>query len=94
MLDGFRHLSIRPEDKAAMLDGFRHLSGRSRQMRFFGSKGDVSDQELQYYTEVDNIHHMALVAIVEDDGNELIIGGGRYFSLDYYLGVLTWRSRQ
>jgi len=24
----------------------------------------------------------------------MIIGGGRYFSLDYYLGVLTWRSRQ
>ena len=74
--------AIRPDDKGAMLNGFHHLSVHSRQLRFFGSKSDISDRELQYYTEVDNIHHMALVVIVKDNGNERIIGGGRYMEFD------------
>ena len=74
--------AIRPGDKSALLSGFANLSDRSRQMRFFGSKRDVSDQELRYYTEVDHIHHVALVVIVNDDGNERIIGGGRYMEYD------------
>lgn len=74
--------TIRPDDKGAIFDGFRNLSARSRQMRFFGPKNDVSDQELQYFTEIDNVHHVALVVIVKDDGNERIIGGGRYMEYD------------
>lgn len=74
--------AIRPDDKGAIISGFADLSSHSRQMRFFGSKSDISEQELQYYTEVDNIHHVALVVIVNDDGNERIIGGGRYMEYD------------
>jgi len=74
--------AVYPDDKTAVLNGFRSLSDRSRHTRFFGSKSDVSDTELQYYTEVDGIHHAALVAIVEDNGNERIIGGGRYMEYD------------
>lgn len=74
--------AIRPDDKPALLSGFASLSGRSRQMRFFGSKSDVSDRELRYYTEIDNIHHVALVVIVKDNGDERIIGGGRYMEYD------------
>ena len=74
--------TIRPDDKGAILNGFANLSGQSRQMRFFGFKSDISDQELQYYTEVDQIHHVALIAIVKDNGSERIIGGGRYIEYD------------
>ena len=74
--------AIRPDDKVALLSGFANLSGHSRQMRFFGFKNDISDKELQYYTEVDEIHHVALVVIVKDNGNERIIGGGRYMEYD------------
>ena len=74
--------AIRPDDKAALRSGFADLSGHSRQLRFFGFKNDISDRELQYYTEVDEIHHVALVVIVKDNGNERIIGGGRYIEYD------------
>ena len=70
--------AVRPDDKMALLSGFANLSDRSRQLRFFGSKSDVSDEELHYYTEIDHIHHVALIVIVNDNGNEKIIGGGRY----------------
>jgi RimJ/RimL family protein N-acetyltransferase len=74
--------AIRPDDKVALLSGFANLSGHSRQMRFFGVKKNISDRELQYYTEVDDIHHVALVVILKDNGNERIIGGGRYMEYD------------
>jgi RimJ/RimL family protein N-acetyltransferase len=74
--------AIRPDDKEAMLNGFANLSGHSRQLRFFGFKNEINDRELQYYTEVDDIHHVALVVIVKDNGNERVIGGGRYMEYD------------
>ena len=74
--------AIRPDDKAALLSGFADLSGHSRQLRFFGFKNEISDRELQYYTEVDEIHHVALVVIDKDNGNERIIAGGRYVEYD------------
>jgi hypothetical protein len=74
--------AIRPDDKEAMLNGFANLSGHSRQLRFFGFKNEISARELQYYTEVDDIHHVALVVIVKDNGDERIIGGGRYLEYD------------
>jgi GNAT superfamily N-acetyltransferase len=74
--------AIHPDDKVALINGFDNLSGSSRHMRFFGFKGDISEQELKYYTEVDNIHHVALVVIVKENSSERIVGGGRYMEYE------------
>ena len=49
---------------------------------FHGVKRDLSERELAYFTEIDFLRHVALVAaLVEDDGEHLI-GVGRYIESD------------
>lgn len=70
--------AIRPEDKEALLEGFHRLSDRSVYFRFFRPKKELSPAELAYLTEVDFEKHVALVAAIEEDGEERGIGVGRY----------------
>ncbi len=73
--------AIRPEDSAALLELFPELDKSSLYLRFFQNKTKITDQELKYFTEVDFIHHVALVATA--DPIDKIIGGGRYFAYDH-----------
>jgi len=70
--------AIRPDDKQALQDGFSHLRQESVYFRFFSAKRHLSAQELAYFTELDFVEHVGLVAQV---GNELV-GIGRYVVLD------------
>ncbi len=70
--------AIRPDDKGALMAGFRRLSEDTVYRRFFHNKRDMTPQELEYYTEIDFVRHVGLVAVIEEDGKERIIGGGRY----------------
>lgn len=75
--------AIRPEDSALILEGFSELDKHSLYLRFFQYKSKISDQELEYLTEVDFIDHVALVAVVGPIDQAKIIGGGRYFAYDH-----------
>jgi GNAT superfamily N-acetyltransferase len=57
---------VRPEDKDLLARGFARLSPTSRYLRFFSPKASLTDDELRYLTEVDQIHHVALGASTLD----------------------------
>jgi RimJ/RimL family protein N-acetyltransferase len=80
LLDGRPVLlrAIRPEDKPHLREGFRRLSPESVYHRFFQAKQELSQAELRYLTEVDFESHVALLAILEEEGREIGVGVGRY----------------
>ena len=80
LLDGRRVLvrAIRHEDKAVLREGFRRLSPESVYHRFFQPKKELSEEDLRYLTEVDFESHVALLAVLEEEGPGLGLGVGRY----------------
>ncbi len=74
--------AIRPDDKQALLDGFQRLSGRSVYFRFMGPRQELGAQDLRYFTEVDFIHHIAIVAALQGRSGEQPIGVGRLIEMD------------
>jgi acetyl coenzyme A synthetase (ADP forming)-like protein len=74
--------AIRPDDKQRLLDHFSGLSQRSVYFRFFGAKKRLTDDELKRFTEPDFVRHVGLVATLRTDGEERIIGVGRYMAVD------------
>ncbi len=80
LLDGRPVLvrAIRPEDKPILREGFRRLSPQSVYHRFFQAKKDLNEAELRYLTEIDFESHVALLAILDEEGPGLGIGVGRY----------------
>lgn len=70
--------SIVPQDKKVLAEGMHHLSPTSLYYRFLTPKRELTEKELSYFTEVDFLHHVALLAAVEQDGNYLPAGVGRY----------------
>lgn len=77
---------VRPGDKPVFLRAFTRLSAESRYSRFFSHKNTLSQQELQYLTEVDDYDHVAIVAAHEPDNGaqEDIVGFGvaRYVRIE------------
>jgi RimJ/RimL family protein N-acetyltransferase len=69
--------AIRPYDGPAILEAFRELDAESIYRRFFSPKKELSDAELKQLTDVDFQSVMALVATVQKDGVEILLGGGR-----------------
>ena len=65
---------VAPDDKELLRRSFEQWSPESRYARFFVPKHRLSDSELRYLTEVDQIDHFALGAIREagDDRGEAI----------------------
>jgi RimJ/RimL family protein N-acetyltransferase len=78
--DGRRVLTraLGPEDRAGLIAAIERTGDRSRYRRFFGFKRGFSEQEIEFYVNVDQVNHVALVAILEEGGRPAIVGGGRY----------------
>ena len=72
--------AIRSDDKERLVEHFQHLSQRSVYFRFFGAKRRLTDDELKRFTEPDFEGHVGLVATLLEDGQERIIGVGRYIA--------------
>lgn len=65
----FSHFLIReicPEDKVPLQMGLDMMSNESRRHRFFSSRKNFTEKELKYFTEVDQVNHLAYVAINTD----------------------------
>ncbi|MDD2664844.1 MAG: GNAT family N-acetyltransferase [Dechloromonas sp.] len=69
---------IRAEDAPLEQDFVKHLSADSRYKRFMSTLNELPPGKLKYLTEIDYVRHLALVAIVERDGQEVEIGVARY----------------
>ncbi|HVP78883.1 MAG TPA: GNAT family N-acetyltransferase [Thermodesulfobacteriota bacterium] len=70
--------AIRPDDKGLIIDGLNNVSAESIYRRFLAIRKELTAEGLKIVTEVDFVNVVALVAIVEKDGNDQIAGGGRY----------------
>ncbi len=69
---------IRAEDAPLEQDFVQHLSADSRYKRFMSTLNELPPGKLRYLTEIDYVRHLALVAIIERDGQAVEIGVARY----------------
>jgi len=65
---------IGPWDRPRLVEGLSRMSEQSRFARFGSGISNLSDAELRYLTEVDQVSHVAWGAIIEDEP----AGVGRY----------------
>lgn len=69
---------IRPDDLPLEAEFVRHLSTETRYKRFLVTVSELPDRKLHYFTEVDQVRHVALAAVAERDGQPAIAGVARY----------------
>ena len=53
-------------------------SSGSLYRRFFSIRREFSEEETDYFLDIDFVNHVALVAVANDAGQPTIVGGGRY----------------
>jgi GNAT superfamily N-acetyltransferase len=70
--------AVQPSDRAWMLAALARASSTSLYRRFFAPKRAFSDREIDFLVNVDFVGHVALAAVMERDGREVVAGGGRY----------------
>jgi GNAT superfamily N-acetyltransferase len=70
--------AIKPGDREALRRGFLQLSKASVRDRFFSVKRELTPAELTYFTEVDFLHHVALVAELQEGTQLRPVGVGRF----------------
>ncbi len=71
---------ISPDDREALAAGFERLTPESRYRRFFSAVPELSEEQLDYLTQIDHRDHEALVAIDESTGDG--IGVARFVRID------------
>jgi GNAT superfamily N-acetyltransferase len=54
------------------------MSDESIHRRFLALKRHFTEREIDFYLNVDFVNHVALVAVMNVKGRELLVGGGRY----------------
>ena len=74
----FNIRALRPDDKDGLLAALGRSSAQSLYRRFFSPKHDFTEEQIAYFVNIDFIDHLALVAVLEEEGRCVIIGGGRY----------------
>jgi RimJ/RimL family protein N-acetyltransferase len=70
--------ALRPDDRDALVAAVGRASAQSLFRRFFTVRRGFSEQEIAFFVNVDFVNHVALVAVAEEDGRPVIVGGGRY----------------
>ena len=70
--------ALRPQDRSDLVAAVGRSSVQSLYRRFFVVRRGFSEQETDYFVNVDFVDHVALVAVVDEDGRAAIVGGGRY----------------
>jgi RimJ/RimL family protein N-acetyltransferase len=70
--------ALRPEDRDDLVAAVGRIGTDSLYRRFFAVKREFSEKETQFFVNVDFVNHVALIAVVEEDGKPAIAGGGRY----------------
>jgi RimJ/RimL family protein N-acetyltransferase len=73
--------ALRPDDRTELVAAVGRSSAQSLYRRFFGVRRHFTEQEIAFFTKVDFINHVALVAMSKENGRPVIVGGGRYVVL-------------
>lgn len=69
---------IGPDDMTLEADFMRHLSMDTRYQRFMVTVNELPKKKLRYLTDVDQVRHVALVATIEREAAEVLVGVVRY----------------
>lgn len=70
--------ALRATDRSGLEDAIDKTSVNSLYRRFFTVKKVFTEEQAQYFVNVDFKKHVALVAEVDQGGRPTIVGGGRY----------------
>ncbi len=73
--------ALRPDDHADFVAAIGRVSAQSLYRRFFGMKRGFTEQEVDFFLKVDFVDHVALVAVMEEGGRRVIVGGARYVTV-------------
>jgi RimJ/RimL family protein N-acetyltransferase len=74
--------ALRPEDRTDLLAAIGRAGKQSIFQRFFAFKRGFTEKEIDFYVNVDFVNHVALVALMEEEGRPVIVGGARYIVLE------------
>jgi GNAT superfamily N-acetyltransferase len=69
---------VEPGDAEALQGYFRSLTARSRYSRFLGAMSELPATELAHFIHVGEADRFSVIATVEVEGGETIIGEARY----------------
>jgi len=70
--------ALQPSDREELMSALGRMSDQSIYRRFFSPKRHFSDREVASYVNIDFVGHVALVAVVSENGRPTIVGGARY----------------
>jgi RimJ/RimL family protein N-acetyltransferase len=70
--------ALRPQDRSSLLAAIDRASAQSLYRRFFAVKHGFTEQETDFFVNVDFVDHVALIAVVDEDGRDALVGGSRY----------------
>ena len=68
---------IKPEDEPLEFELFDSFSEKTWRQRFFGPRTEITHEEMTRYTNIDYRREMAIIGILEENGEEKMIGVGR-----------------
>jgi RimJ/RimL family protein N-acetyltransferase len=74
--------ALRHEDRTGLEDAVRRASAESLRRRFFAVRRHFSEQEMEFFSDIDFVSHVALVVVADEGGGPVIVGGGRYVVLE------------
>jgi hypothetical protein len=72
---------IIPSDKVFIKFGFKELSAKSRYLRFFAHQNELSEEQLEFFSEVDGKKHIAWGVMDVTDFGAVPAGIGRFVRL-------------
>jgi RimJ/RimL family protein N-acetyltransferase len=70
--------ALRPADRDELLSVVGRMTDESIRRRFFAPKRHFTEREIEFYSNVDFVTHVALVAVMDQGGRQSIVGSGRY----------------
>ncbi len=69
---------VRINDEQLLKDFFYHLTRDSMYHRFITARQDMPHERLQQFIAIDYRREMAILAMVQEDGNDVVAGLGQY----------------
>jgi RimJ/RimL family protein N-acetyltransferase len=78
--------ALRPSDRNGMLAAIGRTSPQSLQRRFFVPKRGFSENEISFFMNIDFEHHVALVAEIDEDGQQVGQAELAFVVVDAYQG--------
>ena len=70
--------ALRPQDRDDLMAAVDRTSSDSLYRRFFAVRRHFTETEESFYLNVNFVSHVALIAVADENGQPIIIAGGRY----------------